>query len=204
MTQQDDFLSDLISEGKNARRQETIAKAAKRVADADAKKPLENGPPIRRDIYQQLEWRALSVTLVTIHTTCRCCGHTFESPNRNIFIERYHRRHGRHLVEAHNFNLMPRDQIEALPRKVETHFVESLYCHQCFINQQEPLCLEPTMTALTPVSSQQDSVPCVPQAWAMPSPQPLWSDTFSKTLQSTASLSSSSPTKPNGATKEFY
>lgn len=196
------LLDDLISEGKKSKREEQIKRAAQRVRDADSKKPLENGPPIRRDVYQQLEWRALSVTLVTVHTTCRCCGSTFESPNSGIFIERYHRRHGRHLVEAHNFNLLPKKEIEALPRKLETRYVEALYCQRCFLNQQDELCLQPTMQTLE--SSPHSSVPCVPQEWATPSIQLRWSDTLEQTLRSMNSSSKQSePSKPNSKA-EYY
>ncbi len=199
-----DILADLLEEGKKASRAATIKKAAKKVEETKSKQPLEDGPPIRRDVYQQLEWRALSVTLITVHTTCTCCGSSSEAPNPSIFIERYHRRHGRHLVEAHNFNLLPRKEVEALPRKVETRYVESLYCHQCFLSNQESLCLDLQLTQ-TQESSPYPSLPCVPQAWAIPSFQTLWSDTLGKTSRP-MNISSlpSEPNKPAAKQVRYY
>ena len=199
-------LLDLIDEGKKARRETVIKKAAARVADAASKQPLENGPPIRRDVYQQLEWRALSVTLVTHTVTCRSCSASFETPNPTIFIERYHRRHGRHLVEAHNFNLLPRKEIESLPRKLETHYTEALYCHHCFLSQQEPLCLTQEMIPLqqTQQSSPHSCLPCVPQEWAIPSLQRHWFATSDPTSLSTKPSSElSEPSKPTSKARYY-
>jgi hypothetical protein len=179
-----DILADLITEGKKDKRATLIKKAAEKTIAAKDKTPLEAGPPIRRDVYQQLEWRALSVILITHTTVCKCCGSAYEAPNPSIFVERYHRRHGRHLVEAHNFSLLPREVIEALPRKIETHTTEALYCQQCFLTNQEPLCLEQPMLPLTLESSQLSALPCVPQEWATPSLLRPWFTTFDPTQQS--------------------
>lgn len=182
MTSELDLLSDLITEGKQSKRADTIAKAQKKITAERDKTPLPDGPPIRRDIYQQLEWRALSVTLVIVETTCAYCNEVHRSPNPSLFIERYHRRHGRHLVEAHNFNLLPEAEILALPRRVETLNRTSLYCHNCFFTQGESLCLTPT---LEPLHSSQPTffsdIPCVPQDSAIPSPLTLWSSSSALT-----------------------
>ena len=197
-------LLDLISEGKNAKRQDSIKKAAEKVSAERDKKPPENGPPIRSDIYHQLEWRALSITLVTVHTTCQCCGATYESPNPTIFIERYHRRHGRHLVEAHNFNLLSREHLQTLPRKQQTFYRESLYCQGCFLTQKEPLCLDQQPTFQTQESSPLTSLPCVPQQLATPLQQTPWLNTYatiSKSMNDSSKFSE--PSKPAGKA-EYY
>lgn len=180
-------LLDLINEGKQEKRKAAIAKAATKVKEEKSRKPPEGGPPIRSDIYQQLEWKALSLTLVTISTHCRCCNTTYEAPNPTIFVERYHRRHGRHLVEAHNFSLLSREELQTLPRKQETIYRTALYCHHCFQTQQEPLCLEPQIQQLS--NSLPDSLPCLPQEWATPLLPQLWSNTLLRTGNSTNQLS---------------
>lgn len=183
-------LSDLLAEGKKAQRLKTIKKAAAKEAEARDKTPLPDGPPIRRDIYQQLDWQPLSLTLVVTKTTCINCGHSDSSVNPTVLLERYHKRHGRHYVELTKFNLLPKNQVTSLPRRIEERYASIPYCPNCFLQERE-LCLDQMMTPLpsaqpTPSEGTSSSeIPFVPQASAAPSLPPLWSDTFGATWGTT-------------------
>lgn len=148
-----DLLDDLIAEGHKAKREETIAKAAKKTQAAKDKTPLPDGPPIRRDIYQQLDWQPLSLTLIVTHTTCDHCSHSSAAANPYLLLERYHKRHGRHLVELSSFRLLTQAQIAALPRRIEERYIHTPFCQHCFLGESS-LCLEPTMTQLPTAQAQ--------------------------------------------------
>lgn len=190
MTQSnDDFdLSDLIQEGAKAKRRKVIERAVERTKAAEGQTPIVGGPPIKRDIYQLMDWKALSITLVTTESRCMNCASRHTTPNQHILIERYHHRHGRHFVEASTCNLMTEAEKEALPRKIETRTTLVPYCHHCFLTQEE-ICLTPQQTLMpqSPESATSyDNTLYVPEGMVVSSSPALWSDTYSAMIERTA------------------
>lgn len=185
----DDLLGDLIAEGSMAKRRNTIARAVQKVREAEGQTPLVGGPPIKRDIYQLLDWKALSITLLTTRTHCEGCDSYHTSPNQHILIERYHHRHGRHYVEATSCNLISEAEKESLPRKIERRETTVPFCQSCFLSKEE-LCLsqKPSTLAIQP-SDFSTAIPCVVPEQASKSHQVCWSDTLQGIIENTAQSS---------------